>query len=213
MQLPVLREQDFGFYEGKPFYARPADSKRSGKEAHQDQHKHEADFQDVESKDSMAVRMDCFLNEHLIPVLAEQTLSENAAIVVVSHGIILSVLWRCFLRRFLVGNISATPGLLPAGNSPEYLGGWSNTGYLEIEVTVGDFPLLDATTTADADVDQTNTAPQSTSLLTGWRISIKTVNGRDHLQGFKRTRGGVGSSKHEEGQRKIESFFKKKKIG
>jgi hypothetical protein len=49
--------------------------------------------------------------------------------------------------------------------------------------------------------------------LPGWNIIIQKINGKDHLKGLKRTGGGVGSSRFDEGQRKIETFFKKQKVG
>jgi len=44
-----------------------------------------------------------------------------------------------------------------------------------------------------------------------FQITVKTINGKDHLKGLKRTGGGLGSSKFEEGQKSIETFFKKRK--
>ncbi|KAI9760744.1 MAG: hypothetical protein M4579_001482 [Chaenotheca gracillima] len=210
-QLPVLREQDFGFYEGKPFYARPTNSTATGREAHQQQHKDDEGFQDVESRESMIARMNRFLGDHLMPLLIDSASSEDT-MVIVSHGIILSVLWRCFLLRFSPGSFSVSPGLLPVGRTLEYLGGWSNTGYLEVKV---DRPTDSSTTLEHPPGSDDNKEPEPVLMplptLKGWRAFIKTVNGQDHLQGLKRTRGGVGSSKHDEGQQKIESFFKKRK--
>ena len=53
VNIPELIEQDFGFYEGKPFFAR-FDSENTGREAHYDNHKSDPGFVDVESKESMA---------------------------------------------------------------------------------------------------------------------------------------------------------------
>ena len=50
-------------------------------------------------------------------------------------------------------------------------------------------------------------------ILHGWNMVIRKVNGKDHLKGLKRTGGGVGSSQFDEGQKKIETFFKKQKVG
>ena len=214
--LPILREQDFGFYEGKPFYARPRESKVSGKEYHRAQHLDDPDFKDVESKESMALRMSTFLQDHLAPAITNEQFGLNGDIVVVSHGIILSQLWKCFLKVVARNSITLCPGLSVGDGgitALEYLGGWSNTGYLELEIlkkeTAGTTELAVSTAAppipdpSDADGD---TCPQ----LHQYKIIIKAINGKEHLKGLKRTRG-VSSSKFDEGQKSIESFFKKTK--
>ncbi|KAG8531199.1 uncharacterized protein KY384_004557 [Bacidia gigantensis] len=201
-QLEILREQDFGYYEGKPFYARPRDNKRSGKEEHRTQHQQYPDFKDVETKESMSARMNTFVQDYLIPVLQTEEEEEEYTVAVVSHGIILSHLWRCFLGAFAPNSVSLAPGLPMGRDGPtplEYLGGWSNTGYLELEVT--------------RNANDSNVSPaqeSSSTLLAGHKMNIKAVNGKEHLAGLKRTRG-VGSSQHDEGQKNIDAFFKKRK--
>ena len=215
--LTVLREQDFGYYEGKPFYARPRDSHKSGKENHRSQRQDDPDFKDVESKESMALRMSRFLRDHLVPAIRNEPMERNSDIVVVSHGIILSQLWRCFLKLVAKNSITLSPGLSvgTGGITPlEYLGGWSNTGYLELELSKKESAATDdlaiataAPSTPDPFIADSDTVPP----LYQYRVIIKTVNGKEHLKGLKRTRG-VGSSKFDEGQKSIESFFKKRKL-
>ena len=212
--LIILREQDFGFYEGKAFFARPQESNRSGKAEHRSQHQGEPNFKDVESKESMATRMDQFLQDHLIPVWRGGSADTDANVAVVSHGIILSHLWRCFLKLFPKQSVSLAPGVIVGvgGVTPlEYLGGWSNTGYLELEVSKSEptpEETLNTTTVSETTVAQ---KPGSDlGLQANYGVIIKTVNGKAHLAGLKRTRG-VGSSQYDEGQRKIETFFKKRK--
>ena len=215
--LTILREQDFGFYEGKPFYARSRDSSKSGKESHRSQHQDDPDFQDVESKESMALRMSTFLQNHLVPALCNEPIKRNSSIAVVSHGIILSQLWRCFLKLFAKNSITLSPGLsvgVGAITPLEYLGGWSNTGYLELEVLKKEAAATSdlATSTTVASTPGLPT-PRSDAFpsLHQYKMVVKTVNGKEHLKGLKRTRG-VGSTKFDEGQKSIESFFKKKKL-
>ncbi|KAL8661539.1 MAG: hypothetical protein Q9202_005484 [Teloschistes flavicans] len=191
---PNLREQDFGFYEGKPFYARQHGSKKSGKDGHRSEHEEDPDFQDVESKESMAARTTSFIDRYLKPLLLEESAERQRAVAIVSHGILLSHLWRSILGMFGTNKSAVTlaPGVSigNGGVTPlEYLGGWSNTGYLELDITM----------TSDKEA----VSPTS-------KIIIKTVNGKDHLKGLKRARG-VGSSQYDEGQKKIDSFFKKTK--
>ncbi len=212
-QLRILREQDFGFYEGKPFYARSRDSNKSGKENHRSQHVDDPDFKDVESKVSMDARMDDFVKDHLLPIISAN--GEVAA--VVSHGIILSHLWRCILKLFGKGSVALAPGLSvgSGGVTPlEYLGGWSNTGYLELDIQ--SIPSVETKSTDQASTAAAEAEPQPSgsedSGVPSLKMTIRTVNGKEHLKSLKRTRG-VGSSKYDEGQKKIETFFKKAKVG
>ena len=214
--LPILREQDFGFYEGKPFYARPRESKKSGKEYHRAQHHDDPDFKDVESKESMALRMSTFLQDHLAPAITSDQSGLNSDIVVVSHGIILSQLWKCFLKLVARNSVALSPGLSvgAGGITPlEYLGGWSNTGYLELEILKKETAAatdLAVSTAAPPTPDPYNANGDTCPQLHQYKIIIKAINGKEHLKGLKRTRG-VSSSKFDEGQKSIESFFKKRK--
>ncbi|MCJ1309076.1 hypothetical protein MMC25_002731 [Agyrium rufum] len=219
-QLPLLREQDFGYFEGKSFKARQRGSAKSGKEAYRDAHIHKAGFQDVESKESMALRMNEFLDNHLIPILKSQKLAKAPTVSIVSHGIVLGSLWRCLLSRFPPGSVKLGPSLTIVGGgyvSLEHLGGWSNTGYLDLDIKGSTLSnavdIVDAV--SEATVDSEVVPPTSDMVLLGWTMTIKSVNGKEHLKDLKRTGGGVGSSKYDEGQKKIESFFsaKKRKIG
>ena len=215
-KLNILREQDFGYYEGKPFYARVKDARKTGKDSHRAEHMNDPDFKDVESKESMALRMDQFLNEYLIPLLKKVSKVEPT-VAIVSHGIILSSLWKCILKRFEAKSVRLKPGLT-IGNGDlatlEYIGGWSNTGYLEFDIQ--NSSLANTIDSIDAVLASTRSSQEQakdskTVVLHGWKMTIKAVNGKEHLKGLKRTGGGVGSSKYDESQKKIESFFVPKK--
>lgn len=178
--------------------------------------------------------------------------------VVVAHGIILSHLWRVLLKRFPAGDVSVLPGVQAAerGFSLEYLGGWSNTGYLELEVRpkqehgadeerhppptkVADLPSpgLTSSTPAkeaapgsnstptesvdskSADVPQQPSIPppapthtSTPSELFNLSLLVMTVNSQVHLKGLKKTRGGIGSLKHDSSQKTMDSFFKKRRL-
>ncbi|KAL8945870.1 MAG: hypothetical protein Q9222_007651 [Ikaeria aurantiellina] len=217
-QLSVLREQDFGIYEGKPFYVRQQGSSRSGKDNHRAQHLDDPGFQDVESKESMTSRTDSFVHEYLKPLILKDSPSSFGNVVaIVSHGIILSYLWRSLLGVFAKQTVSLAPGLAVGDARPlEFLGGWSNTGYLELEITSS---LSSATAIAPPKEIHLSLAVQFPAeraeaeiLPPSYRMLVKAVNAKDHLKGLKRARG-VGSSQYNEGQKKIESFFKKTKVG
>lgn len=132
--LQALREQDFGSYEGKKFSERPRDLDKSWREAHLDTHNNEPGFKDVESMESMRVRVDEFIDRHLLRLLGE--VQDDRTVAVVAHGIILSHLWKAILSRFYSGNVAVAPSVVGADRrlGLEYLGGWSNTGYLDLEI-------------------------------------------------------------------------------
>ncbi|OCL08625.1 phosphoglycerate mutase-like protein [Glonium stellatum] len=238
-RLPILREQDFGFYEGKLWHQGPSSSNKS---IGRDVKGNTSSFADVETKESMITRMDAFLDEHLVPLI-EQSSNEDAVIAIVSHGIILSVLWRRLLTRLPANSITYAPELLTTRRNPrlQHLGAWSNTGYMEFHMRKETNPLLsqpavgpsvpaehldtqagayaqaDSVASKNTEVSnylshtkdaQTFTAPAH---LYGWTTVIKTINCRDHLQGLKRTGGGVGAARYDDSQKSIETFFKRRR--
>ena len=231
-RLPVLREQDFGFYEGKPFYAKSRTSSKSGKDDHRERYRDDPRFQDVESKDAMAVRMNRFLDNHLLPLLHNANGADELHIAIVSHGIILSVLWKCLLKRFGAQSVRLSSTHSASNRNPtalEHLGSWSNTGYLELEIacptsttrteTSGGtirYRITDSTGAIAISGETTRYRVLSnagaTAMLDGWTMTVRSINNTDHLKGLKRTGGGVGSSKFDEGQKTIETFFKRRKV-
>lgn len=231
LQLPLLREQDFGFYEGKRFYERPKDSVKNGRELHTDTHKTTPGFVDVESKESMGIRASAFVDLHLLDHLDETP--GHQAVVVVAHGIILTHLWRSILRRFDPKKVTMSAGVEGADRGLEYLGGWSNTGYLDLEITSSKtksvlnapidvakkdghhpdaiFTPADILTAPVAKPADSTPLPQDDSKFSNMSLVIKAVNSLEHLKGLKKTRGGIGSLKHDSTQKTMDSFFKKRK--
>lgn len=305
-QCAELREQDFGYYEGKPFYARPnPKSRMSGKDAHRLVHRKEPGFVDVESRESMDARCNSFVETHLDPLLKEvaerrkdggEVVEENkeegkeedrkrdGAVIIAAHGIILGHLWRAILARIPRGNITVSVSAQAAleGRGLEHLAGWSNTGYLEVEIeragssgqddgrretnvpsagtgaadrdvvgsgraaspavkeenelkrrrSPGSERPEDQTMPPEIDVDSSGHLQASSPIQTpndasstlsefgqarkskvieGLKMRIIAVNSTAHLAGLKKTKGGIGSAKFDEGQKTIESFFKKRK--
>lgn len=170
-RMPQLLEKDFGTGEG----ARYGTSK-------------DQPHQGSESADSMATRADVFLDEHLRPVLGTAD-----AVVVVAHGIILSVLFKRLCEKLSKGSMTVSPDAqratnpFPSGGTP-VLPSWSNTGYLEANLTVAE--------------------PATWSTI---KMHIDRVNCLDHLQGLRKTRGGIGSSAFDDKQKTMTSFFAPKK--
>jgi broad specificity phosphatase PhoE len=261
VRLQLLREQDFGYYEGKSYLERSKD--KSGRDAQRKAHADDANFQDVESKESMRARMKAFISSYLIDHFNER--DEGETVVVVAHGIILAYLWRSILTQFTDISVETE---IPSGKELEYLGAWSNTGYLDLEIKVKqsssngtlssekqeseasgipvdanfaptmqplaiaspdrplDLPAIQETkplamTTPpnpilppnDLTVKQpTIVVPPTSTLLPNLSLTVKAVNKREHMQGLKKTRGGIGSLKHDDKQQTVDSFFKKQRI-
>ncbi|KAF1917114.1 histidine phosphatase superfamily [Ampelomyces quisqualis] len=260
VQLPLLVEQSFGSMEGKKFHERLPEAKTTGKKHHRPESKSTEAFVDVESKDAMAERADTFLDTHLLPLLDDAEGDAERCIAIVSHGIFLSALWKRLLLRLPAKSVALSPELQAhAHASLEHLGGWSNTGYLELHVVqvhsaTSDTPLSTAgpvtpvlePSSSPAETLATNgvmgkvevplqfsdngkvaqrafsRAPTTTSPPTlrptspriahGWTVTILAINCKDHLKGFKRTGGGVGSSRHDASQKSIDTFFKRRKL-
>jgi len=228
----LLREQAFGSYEGKKYAERPRHEKDTPVEAL----KVDTEFQEVESKESMLLRADDFVDAHLLPLFAE--VQDQHSVVVVAHGIILNYLWRGILKRFPPGNV-AVAASADRGLSLDYLGAWSNTGVLDLEVKPNPGianpelekatsvpplevprPTLSAAEAGPSELSQQPTTaipsltavrtPVYRSMLPHMSLVVKAVNSLEHLNGLKKTRGGIGSSKHDPSQKTVDSFFKKR---
>lgn len=257
VQLTLLVEKNFGSMEGKKSYEQPAKCKPTDKEHDRSGSNGVAGFVAVESKDAMARRADTFLDMYLLPLLDNTPGTVEKCIAIVSHGIFLSTLWKRLLLRLPANSVVLSPELRASGRpSLEHLGGWSNTGYLELHMTQSaapnhisttDLPLsvslvspsLPAETPAvmvglwrirvthvsdDSEVAKKGAveAPTITTegvphrsaphIAHGWRTTILAINCKDHLKGLKRTGGGVGSSRHDASQKRIETFFKRRKV-
>lgn len=218
IQSPLLQERDFGWYEGKPFHARQRSPKSSSSRVGSSEQPKPSDFKDVESRESLIRRMGIFIQDELLPLLQWEVSEVKSVVCVVSHGIILSYLWKTLLKLFPLQNVALAPDLL-VGNRAfmplEPLGGWSNTGYLRLEISqeyAADANARKNSTRSTATSNLKPTSQDSSFPLLAFRMTILAINSKDHLNGLKRTRGGVGSSRHDEGQKKIEAFFKKPKV-
>jgi broad specificity phosphatase PhoE len=247
VKVPELIEQDLGYYEGKSFQSRSADSKKTGRETHREKHKDDPGFVDVESKESMAKRADSFLDEHLLPLFDTDATSSEHVVAVVSHGILLSNLWRRLLLRLPRRSLTIAPEVTAARGDLvlEHLGGWSNTGYLHLEIRKDEpetdpdvmaekkevpdaanfspppvSPSKDASASSDTlEGKASGVKPDVASItcksknLTGYSTKILAVDSKQHVMGLKRQRGRIGRSAHDESQKKLDGFFKKRRVG
>lgn len=170
-QLAQLCEKDFGSSEGAKFGAR---------REYPD---------DAESAESMGNRVDEFLEDHILPLSQFST----GGVVVVAHGIILSVLFRKLCERLSPSALTVSPEAQRSTNPFPHgdilvLPSWSNTGYLEAVLS-----------------------PSESVAWSTLKLHIVRVNCVDHLQGLRKTSGGIGSARFDEKQRTVDSFFAPKK--
>lgn len=189
VQLAELREKDFGSEEGKRYGTRIHSAGASARPV---------DWVEAESRGAMKMRIDQFIDAHLIPTVLQGFDSDtNHSVVVVAHGIILNVILRCLLSRFGPEELTRLSRPGDASGKLESLASWSNTGYLE----------------ANLHLVQTDAATGSTAI----RMTVQTVNCNHHLSGLKKTRGGIGSAAFDPKQKTMDSLFsrpaKKPKIG
>ena len=153
------------------------------------------------------------------PPQPDARLAEEPVVLVVSHGMQLSVLWKCLLKRFAPHAVALGPDVrLRDSRAPgagiEHLGGWVNTGYLSLRIQPLPAPQPGAQPERKVDPSfgtQSDVLPGGS--LASWGLDVLAVNSREHLRGLKRTGGGVGSSRYDEGQKSIDSFFRKKRKG
>ena len=84
----------------------------------------------------MAKRADHFLDHHLLPLFDSDSATNEHTVAIVSHGILLSNLWRRLLLRLPRKSLSIAPEVMAARGdiTLEHLGGWSNTGYLHLSI-------------------------------------------------------------------------------
>ncbi|KAI3340300.1 histidine phosphatase superfamily [Ustulina deusta] len=142
---------------------------------------------DAESPQSMRLRIDRFLDHHLGPII-DQLAAENATVVVVSHGIILNVLLKALISRYPPK--SSFSQLTGERSSSEYLAPWTNTGVLQARLELSG-------SNASLQVHNARTV----------HMTVEHTNNVDHLQGLKKTRGGIGSAMFDSRQRTMDSFF------
>ncbi|RYP93169.1 hypothetical protein DL770_000743 [Monosporascus sp. CRB-9-2] len=138
---------------------------------------------DSETRDLMKTRVDRFLDLHLAPVIDEYVI-KDVAVVIVAHGIILGVLLRELLSRYSTKRLDSVHG--------DVIAAWSNTGVLQVKVEP---PSAEATSS------------EQSGRRDGLKFTVQLTNNVDHLQGLKKTRGGIGSAKFDSRQMTVDSFF------
>ncbi|KAL7624228.1 hypothetical protein AAE478_005787 [Parahypoxylon ruwenzoriense] len=208
-RLPELREKDYGSSEGKKYSVKVGSKADSSVQS------------DSETHDAMRIRVDRFLDSHLSPVLDDHA-SSNIAIAIVAHGIILGVLLKALAERFPAG--ASSPVLQSGGSqmsASEFVAAWGNTGVLQAKVELDEVvPAVNSRIAVQSRTD--SMAPEHNAHTPkhvrkgALRLTIELTNNVEHLEGLKKTRGGIGSAKFDSRQRTMDSFFgppsKKRKL-
>jgi broad specificity phosphatase PhoE len=247
IKVPEIIERDFGYYEGKPFSSRSGSKSYTG-DGNSDKVRSQPEFVDVESEESMARRIDVFLDGRLFPLFEQDTKEQECVIAIVSHGMLLSHFWRRLLLHLPRKSLTIASDITAGRDNIilDHVGGWSNTGYMELAIRKGYIPDIEVDAEAEkaanasAAVDVTtlptpvppslplqeadvSIAPATSNektmgsktaprILVGWSTTIIAIDSKVHLLGLKRQRGGIGSLAHDEGQRKLDAFFKRPKL-
>lgn len=236
VKVPLIREQDFGVLEGQPVRRRGGRASQDSSACMKDQSCSQqperqkldnaqktgdveiSEFpatqtgklnifdhrSEVESVASMVARVEIFLDKHIMPVIQQYRgnglMSELKAhwedptnIAIVAHGVILSVLFKRLLARaseVTASELAHKRGFKPGKGIP-----WENTAYTVIKFS--------ATAVKREEKD-------SSAKYENLAAYVETVNERRHLEGVKRTLGGIGSSEDDTKQRRLEEFFKRR---
>ncbi|KAL8346428.1 hypothetical protein RB601_003859 [Gaeumannomyces tritici] len=183
-------------------------------------------YMESETQEQMMARMECFAQAYLLPLMSRLTDGEGArrrqTVVVVAHGIILNVLTRVLLSEVsaseyvrLFGTPAGEAGILSARMPPragEFAIHWGNTGYLEAVVvrvpplpaSPVSLPRPDRPPSSIAYGDRTRTSRRRRPVL---NVRVISVNNTHHLDGLRKTRGGIGSAKFDSRQRTMDAFL------
>ncbi|KAL2286566.1 hypothetical protein FJTKL_06918 [Diaporthe vaccinii] len=218
VQLPELREKNFGSDEGRRFGSRGAE-----------QSPRPLGWIEAESKESMKARVERFIDNHLIPTVLRGFHSDvNHSLAIVAHGIILNVLLRCMLARFGPEELTRLTRPTDTPGKMEWLASWSNTGYLEADLRLrisapptaaeprpaptppNSRPMLGSVVPRQASRDNAVAAAdarQAEGPTLEILMTVTTVNSTEHLRGLKKTRGGIGSAAFDQKQKTMDSFF------
>ncbi|KAK6075167.1 phosphoglycerate mutase family protein [Seiridium cupressi] len=191
VQLTELREKDFGSAEGVK-YRVPSTGRADG-----------SIQSDSETREAMMIRVNRFISTELTSLL-DKHVSEKVTVVIVAHGIILGTLLRALTVRFPARTATA------ASSDFDRQGvSWSNTGVLQAKFeSVPGSPapngIADRTTSPE---DSIGECIQSSSSHDTFMMTVQATNNTDHLNGLRKTRGGIGSAQFDARQQPLTAFF------
>jgi len=193
VQLGELREKQFRQRSLEGLESTAVAAARHGEE--------EEPFEEV------SARAKRFLDAVLLPLLEDLLLSSTRQCVfIVAHGGIHSYVWLQFvrvLRTTLRVPPLSTPGVMRLESVPldEFL---SNAAYHEVILKTEEI-------LPEPPFSVQPTASYIGRALSVAHVTFAAINSVDHLSGLKKTGGGIGNSKFDKKQRKIDSFFSPRK--
>jgi hypothetical protein len=130
----------------------------------------------------MAKRADFFLDHHLLPLFDSDLVTNEHTVAIVSHGILLSNLWRRLLLRLPRKRLTIAPEVMAARGdiTLEHLGGWSNTGYLHLSIRRDEIPNSrdDKTVSKSEPSDHTPTISKSDPLIAETSAASRTTKSK-----------------------------------
>jgi len=142
------------------------------------------DVADAETHESIRLRVHRFLDVHFQPIV-QQLVAENHVVIIVAHGIVLNILLKALVFRYPPKSSS-----LGDRRDTELMTAWRNTGVMQTRFEVSTFAA-------------SSRLPSSKT----FHMTVEQANNVDHLQGLKKTRGGIGSAQFDSRQRTVDSFF------
>ncbi|KAJ6127600.1 hypothetical protein N7523_003212 [Penicillium sp. IBT 18751x] len=141
----------------------------------------------AESVASMKLRINGFLRDQILPLMADRTTSSDAVIGLVAHGMILQVLWSCLADLFG----SQSFHVADSASTDDYMHPvWSNTGVMEVDIRPGGPPqelLMANSLQVNVEPpwlmkDQPPTPLGGSPPLIGWSVTILAVDSTLHLE-------------------------------
>ncbi|KAJ5247507.1 hypothetical protein N7468_002490 [Penicillium chermesinum] len=198
LMTPKLREKDFGSKEGQRIQSATMRQDVLGASSIKPEKGSSYTSAEAESVQSMTTRAMSFLTDEIWPLLSD-TANSDMNVAIVSHGVFMRVLWGCLVDSLKPGEVRFSTGNAARDGLPVgvFTPIWSNTGFMSF--------AIQPSTIAPAPTPETDSLVPS-----GWIITIEAVDMKDHLAGLQRTRGGIGSAKHDAQQKRLDQFFKKK---
>jgi Histidine phosphatase superfamily (branch 1) len=204
--IPVqeLQEQDFGLFEGVSYHEY---SQRNPRHA------------GVETVESMSRRSNAFIKESILPLFDNRS---SPVVAIVSHGRMLQTLWPQILSMINPTSVVCDQQLLVDSRSIDHsqIGAWSNTGFIEVTfsrplVAQPSYPAILSlpvtTVEAEAEYSRLQTDDVNSGAVIPKPVSytafITAINGRDHLVGLTRAKGGLGSARYDSRQGTLDRFF------
>jgi broad specificity phosphatase PhoE len=188
--VAALCEQDFGLFEGIAIreYC-PGDGRYSS----------------VETAEAMARRADGFINEHLAPLFGGDA---DCTVAVVSHGCLLRVLWPQLLSKVVPRTLDCAQETLTGGKMTKHIA-WSNTAFLEARFVRNLHPTHHPSNiVAQPGVSGLPATPSDVKdAEVGYDAAILTINGRPHLEGFRKAPGGVANARYDGRQTSLAQYF------